>query len=76
MEEEEANLKSKSAKAPSNKLTRVEIRIRQVATAGPKTAEDNGQETHLTTEIQENLNRLNVTENEARNIEEAIDVLR
>ena len=71
-----AGLKSKASATPSAKMTREEIRIRQEKIAALRTPEAKEPETHLTQELHENVNRLNLNENEARTVDDAIQVLR
>ncbi|XP_076261796.1 coiled-coil domain-containing protein 124-like [Rhynchophorus ferrugineus] len=73
LEKEMSSLKSTRA-PPSAKITRAQIQVRQDETIKKK-QNDKKIETHLDAPLVENINRLQIDGEEARTVEEAIDIL-
>lgn len=73
LEQEMANIKKATKAAPAPKITRAQINQKVTNT---QKSEKSVVETHLTTPLEENINRVQVDGQEARSIGEAINILR
>ncbi|XP_050313947.1 coiled-coil domain-containing protein 124 [Anthonomus grandis grandis] len=73
LEKEMGSIKTTSKPAPSAKVTRAQIQAKKEEQ--PKKKEEKVVETHLDTPLVENINRLSIDGEEARTIDEAIQIL-
>lgn len=76
LEKEMDSIKKPSKVAPPAKITRAQIESTKQQPVKKEKEKEKVVETHLTIPLEENINRVDVEEEEARNITEAIAILR